>query len=288
MRHRNRNAVVHHSPGLADRRKAYPGNRTAVFRRSSSAASINRHSAETATNPCSVLCAAHPVQCDNPMPRHPALRWFMFRVTLLCQSRHACDRSDNSFSQPAHLAGENVPLPWYVPPALLASEQCHTEQDHPAISVCSPETKSPDPFDRPRRGNRNAVVHHSPGLADRRKAYPGNRTAVFRRSSSTASINRHSAETATNPCSVLCAAHPVQCDNPMPRHPALRWFMFRVTLLCQSKHACDRSDQVRSCGNRSGDDQTPGFGERNDHAPETVNGRISEAVGVRRPIVTPS
>ena len=50
-----------------------------------------------------------------------------------------------------------------------------------------------------RRSNRNAVELHSPGLADRRKAYPGNRTAVLRRSSPRVPINRHSAETAINP-----------------------------------------------------------------------------------------
>ena len=53
-----------------------------------------------------------------------------------------------------------------------------------------------------RQGNRNAVVHRSPGLADRREAYPGNHTSHHPRSSSVASIERQSAETAINPCSV--------------------------------------------------------------------------------------
>ncbi len=54
-----------------------------------------------------------------------------------------------------------------------------------------------------RQGNRNAVVHHSPGLADRREAYPGNHTSEHQRSSPIASIERQSAETAINPRSVL-------------------------------------------------------------------------------------
>jgi hypothetical protein len=38
------------------------------------------------------------------------------------------------------------------------------------------------------QGNRNAVVYHSPGLADRGEAYPGNRTTQLRRSRPQASI----------------------------------------------------------------------------------------------------
>jgi hypothetical protein len=53
-----------------------------------------------------------------------------------------------------------------------------------------------------KQGNRNAVVHHSPGLADRREAYPGNHTSEHRRSSPIASIERQSAQTAINPRSV--------------------------------------------------------------------------------------
>jgi predicted transcriptional regulator len=99
----NRNAVAYHSPGLADHREAYPGNRTTHLRRSSPVA-------------------------------------FPYLVEMQSGTR---------------------------------------------------------------RGNRNAVVYHSPGLADRREAYPGNRTTHLRRSSPVASINRHSAETATNPRSTF-------------------------------------------------------------------------------------